>query len=153
MGSRNGSDETYVISLCDEILRLVAKREHTFDFLLGDVGMNGNRRRLPVDAYYPTLQLVVEYREKQHTQAVAFFDKAHRMTISGVPRRQQRALYDQRRRDELPKNGIQLVELSVSDFQHDAKQRLRRMRSSDLGVVQHVLEPWQWTHRLTSASR
>ena len=73
--SRDDSDEVYVISLCDEILDLVAIRQHKFDFLVGDVGKNGLRRRLPVDAYYPSLKLVVKYREKQY----AF----NRSTLSG----------------------------------------------------------------------
>lgn len=30
---------------------------------------------LPVDAYYKELNIVVEYREKQHTEEVEFFDK------------------------------------------------------------------------------
>ena len=56
--------------------------------------------RLPVDAYYPELQLVVEYCERQHTEAIPFMDR--RMTISGADRGMQRAIHDQRRRDVRP---------------------------------------------------
>ena len=66
-----------------------------------------------MDAYYPELQLVVEYREHQHTEAVAIMDQ--RMTVSGVDRGTQRAIYDQRHRDVLPEYGIELVELSYVD--------------------------------------
>ena len=55
MASRNDSDEFYVINLCDEVLGANASRQHTFDFLRGD-GTPG--RWLPVDAYYPELNLV-----------------------------------------------------------------------------------------------
>ncbi|MCZ2156834.1 MAG: hypothetical protein LC114_23550, partial [Bryobacterales bacterium] len=99
---RRGSDEAYVIDLCDEILGQSALRQYRFPFLLGDGG-----KALPVDAYYPRLNLVVEYRERQHTESVKFFDR--RMTVSGVHRSEQRQLYDQRRRDILPKHGITLI--------------------------------------------
>lgn len=72
-------DEDYVIDLCDEALGLTASRQHRFDFLRGD----GNPGvKLPVDAYYEKKKLVVEYYEKQHTEAVPFFDK--KKTVSGV---------------------------------------------------------------------
>ena len=88
MASRKNSDEHYVIDLCDEILGLKASRQHTFDFLRGD-GEPG--RKLPVDAYYPNLKLVVEYKERQHTESVAFFNK--KTTVSGVSHDEQRRIY------------------------------------------------------------
>lgn len=48
------SDEKYIIDLCDEVLGEQAKRQHTFDFLRGDPNSAGKRRKLPVDAFYPT---------------------------------------------------------------------------------------------------
>src|SRR6516165_8412984 len=97
-------DEDYIIGLCNRVLGQEAKRHCCFDYLRGDTG-----RRLPVDAYYPELKLVIEYREIQHDEPHKFFDR--RFTVSGVHRGEQRALYDQRRRDVLPKHGITLVEL------------------------------------------
>jgi len=61
-------DETYVLNLCDEVLKTKGFRQHRFPFLLGDTGT-----KLPVDMYYPDLKLVIEYREYQHTNAVLFF--------------------------------------------------------------------------------
>ena len=77
--------------LCDVLLWQRASRQHHFQFLTADSSVP-----LPVDAYYPSLHLVVEYRERQHTEDVPFFDR--RPTVSGVPRGEQPALYDQRRR-------------------------------------------------------
>ena len=134
MAQRKDSDEFYVIDLCDEVLGLTASRQHTFDFLRGD-GTPG--RKLPVDAYYPELNLVVEYRERQHTESVDFFDK--KTTVSGVSRAEQRRIYDQRRRDILPKNGIRLVEISYSDLKHDRRKRLVRDRLNDLAVIRIML--------------
>ncbi|RRN76358.1 hypothetical protein EIM50_25085, partial [Pseudoxanthomonas sp. SGD-10] len=72
-------DEDYVLDLCDEILQIKGSRQHKFDFLVGDSG-----RKLPVDIYYPTLNLVIEYREYQHSNEALFFDKPDKMAVSGV---------------------------------------------------------------------
>jgi len=52
--------------------------------LIGDARKRGIRRQLPVDAYYPTLRLAVEYRERQHSEPVPFMDR--RQTVSGCSR-------------------------------------------------------------------
>lgn len=135
MTTRRDSDEFYVIDLCDEILGAKAARQHTFDFLRGD-GTPG--RRLPVDAYYPELNLVVEYRERQHAEELAFFDR--KTTVSGVSRGEQRRIYDQRRRDILPKHGIRLVEISYADLKHDSRKRLVRDRQNDLIAIRKILQ-------------
>lgn len=108
-------DEIYVIDLCDEILGTKALRQHCFDFLRGD-SINGKRgRKLRVDAYYESKNLVIEYNEKQHTEDVAFFDR--KKTISGITRKEQRKLYDERRKVVLPQHGISLVVISYNDFE------------------------------------
>lgn len=126
--SRSQSDESYIIDLCDEVLKQKAIRQHRFDFLKGDSGM-----RLPVDAYYSSLNLVIEFKEKQHTEAVKFFDR--RETVSGVGRGEQRKLYDQRRREVLPKHGINLIELDYSDFEHSSNKKLIRNKELDLSKI------------------
>ena len=126
--ARSASDESYVIDLCDEVLKLKALRQHRFDFLKGDSGT-----KLPVDAYYPSLNLVVEFKERQHTEEVKFFDR--RQTVSGIGRGEQRKLYDQRRREVLPKQGIKLIELDYSDFEHTRGKKLLRNKTEDLKVI------------------
>lgn len=135
MAQRKDSDEFYVIDLCDEVLGAKASRQHKFDFLRGD---GTPSRKLPVDAYYSEHNLVVEYRERQHTESVAFFNK--KTTVSGVSRDEQRRIYDQRRRDVLPKHGIRLVEISFSDLKHDSRKRLVRDRQNDLAVIKRLLQ-------------
>jgi hypothetical protein len=125
-------DEEYVLGICDLVLDRSCRRQHRFDFLRGDSG-----RHLPVDGYYPDLQLVLEYRERQHVEKVPFFDR--RMTVSGVTRGEQRKIYDQRRRDVLKEHGIRLVELNVVDFRHNARKRLLR-EPADLEVVRNKLK-------------
>lgn len=128
-------DEDYVLDLCDEVLKVMGSRQHKFDFLLGDSG-----RRLPVDIYYPTLNLVIEYREYQHSNEVIFFDKPDKITVSGVSRGEQRKIYDQRRRDVLPKQCIQLIEIDYCDFSYDSKNRIIRDNAKDLEVVKSLLK-------------
>ena len=128
---RAGSDEFYVIGLCNEALGLQAKQQYKFPFLLGDSG-----RALPVDAYYRDLNLVVEYYERQHTEEVKFFNR--RMTVSGVSRGEQRKLYDDRRRTELPKHGIKLVVIKYTDF--GCSKTLIRNHDADLKVVKEILK-------------
>lgn len=130
--SQKNRDEDYVINLCDEILGIEAERQYRFDFLIGDTG-----RKLPVDAFYPSLNLVVEYRERQHTESIKFWNKP---TSSGIPRDEQRAEYDERRRKVLPENGIRLVEISYSDLRYGSNKRLLRDEASDKQVIQSLLK-------------
>ena len=140
MAGRAASDEAYVLALCDDILGLSGWRQHRFAFLRGDSRDDRRGWQLPVDAYYPELSLVIEYRERQHTEAVAFFDKPDRITVSGVDRQRQRELYDQRRRDVLPAHSIRLVELSYADLAHSPRGKLFRDRAGDLQALQELLD-------------
>lgn len=127
---RKTSDEHYVIDLCDEILGISAKRQHRFDFLRGDSGV-----ALPVDAYYPSFNLVIEYHESQHSQSTPFFD--NKATVSGVSRGEQRRIYDERRQQVLPKHGIKLIVISHTDF--GPSKRLSRNKEYDKQVVKKIL--------------
>ena len=129
--SRIDSDEYYVIELCNEVLKMEALQQYCFEFLLGDTG-----RKLPVDAFYEGLNLVIEYYESQHTESTPFFD--NKKTVSGVSRGEQRRLYDERRRTELSKHGIRLIILRYSDF--GTTKRLKRdNREHDIEVVRKKL--------------
>jgi hypothetical protein len=94
--------------------------------------------KLPVDAYYPSLNLVIEFRERQHTEEVKFFDR--KQTVSGVSRGEQRKLYDQRRREVLPEHGIKLIEFDYSDFKHTSSKKLIGDKMEDLKVVKGKLK-------------
>ncbi|WP_202183116.1 hypothetical protein [Chitinophaga solisilvae] len=136
-------DECYILDLCDKVLRLASLRQYNqFDFLLGDIGKNGKCRRLPVDAYYEKLHLVIEYREKQHTEKVTFFDKPDVLTVSGVHRGEQRKIYDERRRTLIPMNGLTLIEISYSDFNYNHQKRIMRNEEQDIKVIRRLLHPF-----------
>lgn len=136
---RTNSDEGYVLDICDAILGLKALRQHRFDFLRGDTRTSGRPGvRLPVDGYYPNLALVVEYMERQHSEAVAFFDR--KATLSGVSRGVQRAIYDRRRHEVLPANGLRLVLIQFSDLDHHLNsRRLKRNQEFDSKQIRRML--------------
>ncbi|MFF1794702.1 hypothetical protein ACFVXQ_10860 [Kitasatospora sp. NPDC058263] len=142
MGGRSESDEAYVLNLCDEYLGEAAQRQHRFDWLRGDPGADGRRVKLPVDGYWPQRKLVVEYRERQHDEAVPFFDKPGRLTVSGVHRGEQRALYDAHRDTEIPAHKLRLAIIRPDDLGVDARGRLhRRDRQADLVAIGALLTP------------
>lgn len=128
---RKDSDEFYVIGICDEVLGLTASRQHRFDFLVGDTG-----RKLPVDAYYKDLDLVVEYCESQHTESTPFFD--NKPTASGISRGEQRKRYDRRRAEVLPKHGIKLISISYREF-GDSK-KIKRDHNTDKKIITHIFK-------------
>jgi hypothetical protein len=119
------------------VLGYKAQRQHRFDFLVGDPGKNGRCARLPVDAYYPELRCVIEVMERQHTEAVPFFDE--RATVSGMSRGQQRRRYDARRRELLPAHGIRLIELDIAKFPI-RQRRLVRDPERDKQIVRDHLQ-------------
>jgi len=139
--ARSESDAGYVLDLCDELLEERGSREHTFPWLLGDPGKTSARRQLPVDAYYVGHGLVIEYRERQHDEPVAFFDKPERMTVSGVHRGEQRRRYDERRDREIPAHGLRLLVIKPSDLDEDRRGRLHRTRDTDRRALKAILAP------------
>lgn len=138
--SRKDSDEHYVLDLCDEVIYKTGLRQHRFDFLLGDANAKGVCAKLPVDIYYPELNLVIEYKEQQHTKANKHFDKPDIFTVSGVHRGEQRKIYDQRRLEVLPQNGIKVIEISYSNFAFDKKDKIVRDWEKDLERVRKFLK-------------
>ncbi len=137
---RKDSDEAYVLALCDSVLDEIGWRQHRFDWLRGDPGTTGRQVRLPVDGYWPNANVVVEYRELQHLRPVPHFDKPERLTVSGVHRGIQRALYDALREELIPQHGIRLVIITVQDLASDSRGRLRRERDEDLLAVKRLLD-------------
>lgn len=138
MANRAESDEHYVLDLCDEFLGVIGLRQARFDWLRGDVSPSSGRSvRLPVDGYWSANELVVEFQEKQHTESVPIFDR--RATVSGVPRGEQRRLYDRRKAELIPAHGLRLVVIHKSEFEV-RRDRIVRDRDRDTAVVRRRLE-------------
>jgi len=132
-------DESYIIDLCDELLGIRADRQRTFPFLKGDSNARGVRRCLPVDAYYPEIDLVVEYHEQQHTERHAWFDRRTVNKKTGETRGAQRKRYDRLRQTILPRHGIALIVLDYTEFDCSAARRLRRTVDTDRVVLRRRL--------------
>jgi hypothetical protein len=139
------SDETYVIGLCDRVLPVKANRQKRFDFLLGDLHKNGKTQtKLPVDAYYEELQLVIEYKEIQNFRPRADFkEEEDEESKNMVSREEQRRIYDERRAKVLPENDISLVVISYSDFDYDEQNKIIRNEENDLKVVREALKDFR----------
>lgn len=60
---RLNSDEKYVLDLIADILNESYEWQKRFDALLGDPGKQGRRAKLPLDAFFPGSNIIVEYRE------------------------------------------------------------------------------------------
>lgn len=136
---RAHSDEAYVVDLCDAILAERASRQHCFSWLVGDPGRDGRSRALPVDAYYAAHQLVIEYRERQHDEPVAHFDKPTVLTVSGVHRGIQRRIYDDRRAVQIPAHGLRLIIVEPNHLIANRRGRLLRRRESDEAALRTLL--------------
>lgn len=134
-----GSDEEYVLRLLDRMVGESGLRQHRFHWLLGDPNGQGRQVRLPVDGYWPSRRLVVEYRELQHDQPTPFFDKPTRTTISGVHRGEQRRIYDQRRDELIPANGYTLLVIKPAQLSATARGRLLRHEHLDRAALSTLL--------------
>jgi hypothetical protein len=84
--------------------------------------------------------VVVEYRELQHDHPVGHFDKPDRLTVSGVHRGVQPAMYDARRDELIPAQGIRLVVITPADLDATLRGRLRRSPDHDLPAIQQLLK-------------
>jgi hypothetical protein len=63
------------------------------------------------------------------------------MTVSGVHRGLQRALYDKRREELIPAHGLGLVIVRPADLDSDGRGRLRRSADADLESLVRLLAP------------
>lgn len=136
-GGRAASDEAYVLDLLDRALGEPGRRQHRFDWLRGDPNARGQRTRLPVDGYWAAQRLVVEYRERQHDEPTAFFDR--RATVSGIGRGEQRRRYDALRDTLIPEHGLTLLIIKPNDLDADRRGRLRRNPEADDANVRKML--------------
>lgn len=122
------SDEYYLVNLCDELLKEKASRKHTFDTLVGRLHKRGKgRTKLPLDAYYEDLKLVIE-----------FFRKA--VTEETDERAAQRQFYDQRKKEAVKKKDITLIEINYALFECDEHDKLVRNKEKDSKVLKGLLK-------------
>ncbi|WP_144720148.1 hypothetical protein [Agrococcus jejuensis] len=126
---RVNSDEHYVLSLCEQIVGRRALREFAFDWLRADPDARGTRRKLPVDAYWPEFAAAAQYYAGPIIPDLA----------TASERTLQRIAYDQRRRTELARYRIELVEISSEQLAHRGTKLLRDAEH-DISVLRPLVE-------------
>jgi very-short-patch-repair endonuclease len=115
---------------CIELFRRVlggteVNRRYTFDFLRGDPTPRQPRgAKLPVDAFFPSFSLVVEYMGPQHDESNVLMDRR-------PGRRQQRTRYQERRTVVLAEHGIRLVRVRHCD---ELTEEFVRRKLLNLGI-------------------
>ena len=135
---RKDSDEKYVLDLVAEVLKEDYIWQKRFESLLGDPNIKERKAKLPVDAFFPDSNIIVEYREIQHYQSVSIMDK--RMTISGVCRGEQRKLYDLRKEQWAADNKITIIIISYADLVHKKNGKLIRAKADDLVRLNDIIK-------------
>jgi hypothetical protein len=137
---KENSDENYILNICDELLKLKSTRQHTFDFLRGDVHKNGiTKTKLPVDAYYHKRNLVVEYHAKPLSKKQLDPEMEERITVSGVSRSEQRIIYTKRIRKVLKDKGIHHIVLEFGLFELDKQGKIVRNKEKDTQAIAEAL--------------
>jgi very-short-patch-repair endonuclease len=129
--------QMYVTGLLTELLGS-AEKEKRFDWCRGDSrDQTRHGRTLPFDAVWEARKLIVEIDERQHSEPVAFFDK--RMTVSGVPRGEQRRRYDERKARLAREHGYTMVRISAAALSSHGR-KLAMDRGVDLPAIRTLLK-------------
>ena len=108
----------------------VLGRKKGFEVFLSDFGEIKPEYKAVLDQHQ------LSYEEKQHTEAVPIFDR--RDTVSGVPRGEQRRLYDERKAQAIPENGLRLVVIHKSEFRTH-RDKIVRDHDRDIEIVSRRL--------------
>ena len=139
---RESTDEFYIVTLCDEILKEAASRKHTFSWLFGDMHKKGKTRTLlPLAAFYEEANLVIEFAEKKN-KTEAQLAKLEELTVSGITRGQQIEKYNHRRKEMLAKKDINVITIDYALFETDDKKNLIRDKNEDVGLLKKLLKKY-----------
>ncbi|MDN3666600.1 hypothetical protein ACFFU1_13855 [Algibacter miyuki] len=127
------SDEFYLVNLCDELLEQKSSRKHTFDTLVGNLHKRGKgRTKLPLDAYYEDLKLVMEFVKTIEEADVE--DEKEQARLLQIKR------YNQLKKKAILKKGLRLMEINYSIFECDDSGKLVRNTEADILVLKEKLK-------------
>ena len=127
------SDEFYLVNLCDELLEQKASRKHTFDTLVGNLHKRGKgRSKLPLDAYYADLKLVVEFFRKD--EDFDELDKKEQARMIQIKR------YNELKKKAILKKDLRLIEINYTSFECDETNKLIRNTEDDKLILRGVLK-------------
>ncbi len=127
------NDENYLVDLCDKLLGREASRQHTFDELVGNLHKRGKKRtKLPLDAYYKDLKLVLEFHKPLETDMEGLDEKEKsRLT--------QMKYYNKLKKTTVLEKEMSYIEVHYTSFETDDNNRLLRNTENDLLVLKGVL--------------
>lgn len=127
------SDEFYLVNLCDELLHHKASRKHTFDTLVGNLHKRGKgRTKLPLNAYYEDLKLVIEFHRKSEA-----IDK---LSTKEQERIAQIKYYNQLKKKAILKKNLQLIEINYASFECNKANKLIRNTEADKHILKNMLK-------------
>ncbi len=127
------SDEYYLVNLCDELLKQKASRKHTFDTLVGNLHKRGKgRTKLPLDAYYEDLKLVLEFFKKN--------EPTDKLDEKEQERKAQIKYYDQLKKKAILNKKLRLIEINYALFECNEANKLVRNTENDTLVLRGVLK-------------
>jgi hypothetical protein len=127
------SDENYLIDLCDELLDKKASRKHTFDTLVGNLHKRGKgRTKLPLDAYYKDLKLVIEFFKQ--TSAVSDLDEKEQARITQIK------YYDELKKEAVLNKSMRYMKINHAQFECAENNKLIRNTENDILVLKEILK-------------
>lgn len=127
------SDEFYLVNLCDELLEQEASRKHTFNTLVGNLHKRGKgRTKLPLDAYYENLKLVIEFLRKD--KDFDALDKNEQARMIQVQR------YNQLKKKAIVQKDLRLIEINYAAFECDEAGKLIRNEAHDKLILKDILK-------------
>lgn len=127
------SDENYLLDLCDELLDKKASRKHTFDTLVGNLHKRGKgRTKLPLDAYYQDLKLVIEFfqTEKDFEE----LDEKEQARITQIK------YYDKLKKEAVLNKKFRYMKINYAQFECNEDGKLIRNTENDIIVLKEILK-------------
>lgn len=125
------SDEFYLVNLCDELLEQKASRKHTFDTVVGNLHKRGKgRTKLPLDAYYKDLKLVIEFFRKSDE----VLDELEQARITQIKR------YNEIKKKAILKKNLRLLAINYASFEHDETNKIIRNTEEDKLILRGLLK-------------
>lgn len=127
------SDENYLLDLCDELLAQKASRKHTFDTLVGNLHKRGKgRTKLPLDAYYKDLKLVIEFFQKE--RSFEDLDEKEQARVTQIK------YYDELKKEAVLNKKFRYMKINYAQFECNENDKLIRNTENDTIVLKDILK-------------
>lgn len=127
------SDENYLLDMADELLGQKASRKHTFDTLVGNLHKRGKgRTKLPLDAFYKDLKLVIEFFQKEKN--FEDLDEKEQARVTQIK------YYDQLKKEAVLNKSFRYMKINYAQFECNENEKLVRNTENDTIVLKEILK-------------